>query len=239
MNRPMPTIAATLAALALGLALATGADAVPVETSTDLNLRTGPGVRYPVVGTMPRGAVVELAGCEGSWCVVSYRGVRGWASGRYLVRIPFRPAPAPEGGFLSRLFQRNEPLAAPPLAPAPDLEPARPIAPPPARTETPREPATRTRRPAEERASEPSGRPTGRGTTAPGILSESMPTVRVPLPGEVEDAEPDATGRSGSPAQPSRSAPQGDADAATPEENATGGAPRRLRRDDATGADVL
>lgn len=239
MKRPMTATVATI----VTLVIATAAAAVPVETSADLNLRAGPGTRYPVVATMPRGAIVDLADCDGSWCVVGYRGVRGWASGRYLVRLPFRPAP--QGGFLSRLFQRE----APPPLPSPPVGPgAGPVAPPPAPVEPRREPASRSGRPVESRpgtsANPPAQRPGG--GTAPGILSAPMPSVRVPLPDATPSPAPDATGddgptsaRPGPPAPPATSSPrEPPAGDATTSEGAEAPA-RRPRRGGAPGADVL
>lgn len=74
-----------LLALAAGAALLAGtgmASAATVEN--DLNLRAGPGTNYPVIGTMPAGAHVNVRNCNGSWCRVSFRGETGWASASYL-----------------------------------------------------------------------------------------------------------------------------------------------------------
>lgn len=55
-------------------------------TTTDLNLRAGPGPNYEILTTMPGNAEVSLGGCiEGSsWCEVNYGGETGWASSNYL-----------------------------------------------------------------------------------------------------------------------------------------------------------
>jgi uncharacterized protein YraI len=67
------------------LALSTGiAAAAPAMVQNDLNLRTGPGVQYPVVAAMPGGAAVDVMGCEGSWCRVAFNGTEGWASRAYM-----------------------------------------------------------------------------------------------------------------------------------------------------------
>jgi uncharacterized protein YraI len=51
----------------------------------NVNLRTGPGVGYPQITTIPRGAMVNILGCGASgWCDVVFGYNRGWASGRYL-----------------------------------------------------------------------------------------------------------------------------------------------------------
>ncbi|OYU18955.1 MAG: hypothetical protein CFE34_07725 [Rhodobacteraceae bacterium PARR1] len=56
---------------------------------TDLNLRAGPGVGYPIVGVIPANTAVEVAGCLAaeSWCRVALAGTEGWASGDYLTTV--------------------------------------------------------------------------------------------------------------------------------------------------------
>jgi len=53
-----------------------------------LNMRTGPGSNYDLIGAMPPGAQVTASRCApredgiagADWCLVSYRGQTGWAS---------------------------------------------------------------------------------------------------------------------------------------------------------------
>jgi len=79
---------------ALFLLIGVGAAmAYPASTTADLNLRTGPGTQYRVIGSMPRGARVDVAGCSRGWCEVQWGGRRGYASERFL-----SPAIAPRGG---------------------------------------------------------------------------------------------------------------------------------------------
>ncbi len=67
------------------LALSTGfAAAAPAVVENDLNLRSGPGVEFPVIAAMPGGATVDVMGCEASWCRVAYNGAVGWASRAYM-----------------------------------------------------------------------------------------------------------------------------------------------------------
>lgn len=78
-----------LSAGVLGAALlfVTGVPAVFAQTTTvttDVHERTGPGVQYSVLRTLPQGTAVELIGCEGSWCRVSDNGREGWIAARYL-----------------------------------------------------------------------------------------------------------------------------------------------------------
>lgn len=74
---------AAVAAFALFAAPALAATA---QVTADLNLRAGPSTRYPVIATVPYGHSITVYGClQGySWCDVSWRGVRGWVSARYL-----------------------------------------------------------------------------------------------------------------------------------------------------------
>lgn len=57
-----------------------------VRLGDSLRIRTGPGVGYREIGGIPPeacGVVVE-GPCAGSWCPVSYRGIRGWSNATYL-----------------------------------------------------------------------------------------------------------------------------------------------------------
>lgn len=73
-------------AIAMGLGLAGVAHAEPGFVNGGVNVRAGPGVDFPRVTTLARGALVDIRGCiEGrQWCDVSFRGGRGWVSARYL-----------------------------------------------------------------------------------------------------------------------------------------------------------
>lgn len=87
------------AAVALGLAVMAGpALAADAYTTSDLNLRAGPGTDYPRIGIIGDNTLVNVQGCLNgwSWCDVIIEGDRGWVSGRGLVlarnegRIYFR-----------------------------------------------------------------------------------------------------------------------------------------------------
>ncbi len=51
-----------------------------------LNVRQGPSVRYPIVGAIPPdGAGISRGECTArNWCLVKFRCVTGWASGKYI-----------------------------------------------------------------------------------------------------------------------------------------------------------
>lgn len=54
--------------------------------TADLNIRTGPGPQYEVVGAIANSDTATVNGCiEGrKWCQVSYNGTTGWAYSEYL-----------------------------------------------------------------------------------------------------------------------------------------------------------
>ncbi len=75
-------LALATATLLTGTALAQ----VAVQSTTDLNVRAGPGPQYQVVGVIPAGGEASVAGCTstGKWCNVSVGSVQGWAYADYL-----------------------------------------------------------------------------------------------------------------------------------------------------------
>ena len=83
-NYLISSAAAVAIIVSSGAALAQSATAT---ATSDLNIRSGPGPQYPVVGVIPQDNQAGLGGCiEGSkWCEVSYNGTQGWAYSDYLV----------------------------------------------------------------------------------------------------------------------------------------------------------
>jgi len=73
---------ASLATCIPGIALA----AMLANALTDLNIRSGPGPEYPVIGFIRAQDAVTMIGCiEGSlWCQVTHKGKEGWAYSQYL-----------------------------------------------------------------------------------------------------------------------------------------------------------
>ena len=81
----MKSIKTVLLASGAALLLSTGiAAAAPATARSDLNVRSGPGTNYPVVGALQAGETVDVQGCTGSWCRVSSAGGSGFASRSYL-----------------------------------------------------------------------------------------------------------------------------------------------------------
>ena len=77
----------SIAALAAVAALAGSASAATRTTATTaLNIRSGPGPQYDIVGAIKANDQAHLLGCiNGSaWCQVDYRRTKGWAYSRYL-----------------------------------------------------------------------------------------------------------------------------------------------------------
>ncbi len=101
----MVVLAVVAGLLVTGLAMPERAFAANGYATTDVNMRSGPGVGYPRIVVIPRDAAVTIRGCLDSrrWCDVSWAGWRGWVSARYLVwaryeRPIYRPGYPPLWG---------------------------------------------------------------------------------------------------------------------------------------------
>src|ERR1700722_9709255 len=73
-------------ALAVGLVLS----ALPVEaalthTTTNLNLRAGPGTHHRVKAIIPAGAPIDIESCGDAWCYMSWAGHVGYVKHQYLM----------------------------------------------------------------------------------------------------------------------------------------------------------
>jgi uncharacterized protein YraI len=83
----MRSISTTFMAAATLAALSAPASAETIARATiPLNVRSGPGPQYPVIGAIPNRGSATVLGCiQGSlWCQVSYNGRQGWAYSQYL-----------------------------------------------------------------------------------------------------------------------------------------------------------
>ena len=78
----------TLLGLSTALSLIAGVASADTEASagTDLNVRSGPGPLYSIVGMIPANAKVMVQGClaDASWCEIVLGDVKGWSAGNYL-----------------------------------------------------------------------------------------------------------------------------------------------------------
>ena len=75
-----------ISAIALAAVAPTLASSAEAIAATDLNIRSGPGPQFDVVGVIPGGSQAGVDGClaELSWCKVMYDGVEGWSYSDYL-----------------------------------------------------------------------------------------------------------------------------------------------------------
>jgi Uncharacterized protein with a bacterial SH3 domain homologue len=76
-----------IAAMTATAALSSAAPAAIVASAmAPLNIRSGPGPQYSIIGAIPDRARAIVTGCiQGSlWCQVSYNGQQGWAYSQYL-----------------------------------------------------------------------------------------------------------------------------------------------------------
>jgi uncharacterized protein YraI len=83
-------LGALIVLLSAGVA---GADPAVVAAS-NLNLRDGPDSSHRVIAVMPHGAAVDAGDCGPQWCVVRYRGKKGFAAAAHLDRNPGNDAQA-------------------------------------------------------------------------------------------------------------------------------------------------
>jgi|SRR5947209_7182303 len=91
-----PTLFAAASALVLSVGAAT---ALPAITETPLNLRAGPGIRFPIIGTVPPRARVDVRGCTAGWCRVRFHGESGFARRGQLAIAGRGPAVAVVPGY--------------------------------------------------------------------------------------------------------------------------------------------
>lgn len=103
MFKRIPTIAL---ALLLGLpALAAAQAPQPVVTTSNLNLRTGPGTQHQTIAWIPKGTGIQVFGCTNpvAWCQTTFNNRHGWVSVNHLNprptvgTQPLPPSP-PSGG---------------------------------------------------------------------------------------------------------------------------------------------
>lgn len=60
----------------------------PAVVTAGVNLRSGPGTGFAVIGNVPEGGQVDLKECDasGAWCAVEFGQKNGFVSGRYLTQ---------------------------------------------------------------------------------------------------------------------------------------------------------
>ena len=89
-------ICAFLAAVLICSMLVTPAYAESAKvTGSEVNIRSGPGINYSVVACLPRGAAITVTDSSNSdWYAVSYKGITGFMSSRYISISNESSAPA-------------------------------------------------------------------------------------------------------------------------------------------------
>ena len=55
-----------------------------MAATTNVNVRSGPGTSYSVIGSLYKGTIVPKLGTSGSWTKISYNGGTGYVSSQYL-----------------------------------------------------------------------------------------------------------------------------------------------------------
>lgn len=74
---------------------------IDIRSDDVLNVRQGPSTKYPIVGAIPPyGTGVRRVECTSrNWCLVKYRCVSGWASGKYLTLGTHKNVGAPPSKY--------------------------------------------------------------------------------------------------------------------------------------------
>ncbi len=62
------------------------ASAAPAEATSGVNIRSGPGTSYSVVGQLRAGDEVDVRGCRSGWCYIEQGRADGYVSANYLRR---------------------------------------------------------------------------------------------------------------------------------------------------------
>jgi uncharacterized protein YraI len=75
-----------LAATAAVVLVPSIASAAPATTTSNVNVRSGPGPDFGVVDNLRAGTPVDVGECRGSWCSISTGGSDGWVSASFLDR---------------------------------------------------------------------------------------------------------------------------------------------------------
>ena len=85
MNAFRTTVVLVGLATAASIVAAGSASAGEERTTSNLNLRTGPGKNYPVHAVIPAGSLVDVVACGHEWCHLKWAGQVGYANAGWLV----------------------------------------------------------------------------------------------------------------------------------------------------------
>ncbi len=92
-----PMTACAAGAAALVMLSAPSAQAAPALATNAVNLRQGPGTNFPIVATIPGGSQVDVSGCRGQWCAVTWQGRTGYSIATSLDQGSGPPPGGPNG----------------------------------------------------------------------------------------------------------------------------------------------
>jgi uncharacterized protein YraI len=70
--------------LAVGTLLLSAGAASAATVTDNLNVRSGPGFGYSVIGSVPAGSDIRVLSCGPSWCRVAWNGTAGYASREFI-----------------------------------------------------------------------------------------------------------------------------------------------------------
>jgi uncharacterized protein YraI len=76
-----------VAVLASALVVFSGLPAIAAmtHTTTNLNLRAGPGTHHRVKAIIPAGAPIDIESCGDTWCYMAWAGHVGYVKHQYLM----------------------------------------------------------------------------------------------------------------------------------------------------------
>ncbi|MEQ1901162.1 MAG: SH3 domain-containing protein [Devosia sp.] len=81
-------------ALAAGLVVLPGvADAAPGRAAGIVNVRSGPGLGYPVIASLSKDQYVIVVQCLANWCEIRRIGKSGWVSRKLLYNPYYSSGP--------------------------------------------------------------------------------------------------------------------------------------------------
>ena len=79
------SVATGLAALGAMVMLSQAADAGVTTTTSNLNLRAGPGMHHRILVTIPAGSRVDIKSCGSRWCYLTWARHAGFSDGNFLL----------------------------------------------------------------------------------------------------------------------------------------------------------
>ena len=72
-----------------------------VAATTNVNVRSGPGTNYSVIGSLYKGTIVPKLGTSGTWTKITYNGGTGYVSSQYLAASSYNGGSSGSGNSVS------------------------------------------------------------------------------------------------------------------------------------------